>query len=203
MNTEAQLTAPRGQNKLAGEYYLQGVMETASGFKLDPDSTFQFFFSYGALDRYGKGTWTMKNKGVVFNSRKHPGKDFRLISSKKIDNDSVTIKIIDSNGIFLSHLYCRMGSGEKKWEQISDKEGLIRFPKYAVDSLSLIFEFCPERTSVFTISDPTHNYFEFGFEPWIMEVFFSNFRLNIEAHDLKGPHPLLTGTSYNFIKNKR
>jgi hypothetical protein len=27
-----------------GEYYLRGVMETACGFKLNEDSTFQFFF---------------------------------------------------------------------------------------------------------------------------------------------------------------
>ena len=42
----------------AGEYYLRGVMETAAGFKLNEDSTFQFFFSYGALDRQGRGKWT-------------------------------------------------------------------------------------------------------------------------------------------------
>ena len=43
------------QKNITGEYYLQGVIETASGFKLNDDSTFEFFFSYGALDRYGSG----------------------------------------------------------------------------------------------------------------------------------------------------
>ena len=28
----------------AGEYYLRGVMETAAGFKLNEDHTFNFFF---------------------------------------------------------------------------------------------------------------------------------------------------------------
>ena len=41
------------KNSLAGEYYLKAVMETASGFNPHSDSTFEFFFSYGALDRYG------------------------------------------------------------------------------------------------------------------------------------------------------
>ena len=29
---------------ITGEYYLKGIMETASGFKLNEDSTFDFFF---------------------------------------------------------------------------------------------------------------------------------------------------------------
>ncbi len=189
-------------NQLAGEYYLKGVMETASGFKLNPDSTFQFFFTYGALDRYGEGTWAVKNKSIEFNSRKPPGRDFALINSKKTDNDSLTIKIIELNNFFLSHVYCMVKSGEKSTGQVSNNEGLIRFPKQAADSLSLIFEFCPERVSVFSVSDSTHNYFEFRFEPWIMELFFSDFRLNIAGQDLEGPHPLLTGLVYHFIKNK-
>ncbi len=40
-----------------GIYYLENVMETASGFKLNEDNTFEFFFSQGALDRTGSGTW--------------------------------------------------------------------------------------------------------------------------------------------------
>jgi hypothetical protein len=32
-------------NDVTGEYYLRGVMETASGFRFNADSTFDFFFS--------------------------------------------------------------------------------------------------------------------------------------------------------------
>jgi hypothetical protein len=40
-------------NNITGVYNLRGVMEMASGFKLNNDSSFEFYFSYGALDRYG------------------------------------------------------------------------------------------------------------------------------------------------------
>ena len=190
------------KNKLAGEYYLQGVMETASGFKLNPDSTFEFFFIYGALDRSGSGTWTLKNNSIVLNSKPHPGKDIALISSKKTNDDSIVIKIVEANSFFLSHVYCVLTSGDKQSEQLSNKEGIISFPMQAANTIMLAFEFCPERTSLFQVSDPTHNYFEFRFEPWILEVFFADFKLEIDKDDLKGPHPLLTGTSYRFIKNK-
>lgn len=68
---------------VTGEYYLRGVMETASGFKLNQDSTFQFFFSYGALDRYGSGTWTHTNNKIIFNSIKQHEADFAIIQSQK------------------------------------------------------------------------------------------------------------------------
>ena len=190
------------QKDLAGEYYLRGVMETASGFKLEADSTFQFFFSYGALDRDGKGKWAVKDDHVVFNSAPRPGNDFALVSSKQTSDDSITIKIIDSSGFFLSHVYCVLQSGEKQAEAISNKSGVIGFPKQHIDSLTLVFEFCPERTSIFSIKNPSHNYFEFRFEPWMMEVFFINYSRHINGHDLEGPHPLLTGKTYNFIKSR-
>ena len=190
------------KNKLAGEYYLQGVMETASGFKLNPDSTFEFFFIYGALDRSGSGTWSVKDNHIIFNSKKHPGKDLALISSKKTNDDSLLIKIVEANSFFLSHVYCVLTSGDKRSEQLSNNQGIISFPKQAVNTIMLAFEFSAERTSLFQVSDPTHNYFEFRFEPWILEVFFSDFKLEIDKDDLKGQHPLLTGASYRFIKNK-
>ena len=193
---------PAQKKDLTGEYYLRGVMETASGFKLEADSTFQFFFSYGALDRDGKGKWSIKNDHIVFNSAARPGNDFALVSSKQTNGDSITIKIIDSSGFFLSHVYCMIQSGKKKAEAISNQQGIISFPEQAIDSLSLVFEFCAERSSVFSIKDPSHNYFEFRFEPWVMEVFFKDYSLHINGNDLEGPHPLLTGKSYQFIKSR-
>ena len=46
--------------KECGEYYCESISEMASGFNIKPDSTFEFFFSYGALDRFGTGTWQKK-----------------------------------------------------------------------------------------------------------------------------------------------
>jgi hypothetical protein len=189
-------------NNLAGEYYLQGVRETASGFKLNTDSTFQFFFSYGALDRPGQGTWSVQNKQVIFNSKNHPGNDFALVSSKKTNNGSLVIKIVETNTFFLSHVYCEVQQGGMKSGKMSNNEGLILFQNPEADTLSLTFEFCPERKSVFTISGPRHNYFEFRFEPWMMEVFFKDFNLDIDDQGLEGAHPLLNGRSYHYIKNK-
>ncbi len=187
---------------MTGEYYLRGVMETASGFKLDPDSTFQFFFSYGALDRYGEGKWTWKDGKIILTSKQRPAPDFSLLKSAVSAENSITIKILETNSIFLSGVQCTVQSGEKSVEAVSDKDGIIRFPKMPVNSLKLVFQFCAEKTSVFNIENPGQNYFEFGFQPWIMEVFFEKFTLTPLDDMMIGKHPLLAGISYDYKKTR-
>src|SRR6185503_1226040 len=79
LKTDAQIP----DSTIAGEYYLEGVMEVGSGFLLKPDHTFQMFFSYGSLDKSGSGTWTQKDSFLILNSDARPSNDFKLISSKK------------------------------------------------------------------------------------------------------------------------
>lgn len=194
-------TDNQAQSAIAGEYYLRGVMETASGFLLKPDSSFEFFFSYGALDRQGSGTWSLKEKQVVFNSKSKPLPDFALINSKSVKDDSITIKIIDENALLVKYVHAKLEAGDAVLEAMSSEEGEIKFPVKEIKRLSLVFEFCPEKVSVFDL-DKTHNYFELRFEPWIMELFFNDFHLKFEGKDLKGKHPLLDDKEYRFEKRK-
>jgi hypothetical protein len=60
--TQRAATAP--QASLAGEYYLQGVMETGSGLLLREDGTFEWFFTYGALDLGARGKWSRAGDGI-------------------------------------------------------------------------------------------------------------------------------------------
>jgi hypothetical protein len=183
---------------ISGEYYLRGVPEMASGFKMNEDQSFQFFLIYGALDRYGSGKWSKENNGVVLQSRPWSGKDFALVSSRESEDPGVTLKVIDSNDGILRYVYASLQKGgEKSWSR-ADEKGIIRFAKQEATSISLAFEFCPERFSTITNDKPLHNHFEFRFEPWFVEFFFNNFRLAISGNDLKGKHPLLDGEEFRY-----
>lgn len=57
------------------------------------------------------------------------------------NGDSIKIQLQEENSIFLAAMYARVLSGGKSYEGFSDQEGLIKFPKMPVDSLSLVFEF--------------------------------------------------------------
>ena len=82
----------------------------------------------------------------------------------------------------------------------ADEKGFIRFPGQALTTISLVSEFSPERYSVFTIENPLHNYFEFRFEPLLVEFFFNDFRLTVTKDGLKGKHPMLTGDEFRYEK---
>ncbi|AXY78346.1 hypothetical protein D3H65_32060 [Paraflavitalea soli] len=185
---------------MAGEYYLRGVMEVASGFKLNPDATFQFFFSYGALDRYGTGQWEEKEGKVILNSKPQPARDFALVTSKKVPGNQITIRITEKNAALLRFVHARIGPGNTAEMLEADQKGMIVLPKQAIDSITLLFEFCPERSSTFSVADTTHNYFEFRFEPWLMEVFFRNFTLQVDKEGLYGKHPLMEGAEFHYNK---
>jgi len=62
---QAGKSAPVTHNEaLAGEYHLDGVMETGSGLLLRTDGSFEWFFSYGALDLGANGRWTRTGNGI-------------------------------------------------------------------------------------------------------------------------------------------
>ena len=189
------------QSTIPGEYYLRGVTEVASGFLIKPDSTFEFFFSYGALDRMGSGKWVAKGNEIILNSKPRPPHDFALINSKKVPGEFIAIKITDKNELLQRYVYAKLKFADTAMEDMANQKGEIKFPRKTIEKLSLQFEFCPEKISVFDL-DKEHNYFEFRFEPWIAEYSFDNFHLTIDGKDLIGKHPLLDEKEYHFEKSK-
>lgn len=186
----------------AGEYYLRGVMETASGFKLKEDSTFGFFFSYGALDRFGKGRWAVKNDTLILNSDAPPAQDFKLVSSLPANRNTLVVQIGDANHFFLRHFHCTIKGGGRVQEAMTNEKGIAVFQPQELDSIALRFEFCPEKKSVFDVTDKKARRFVFAPEPWLMDVFFQNFQLAFTPEGLSGGHPLATDKTFRYEKSR-
>ncbi|HRH60997.1 MAG TPA: hypothetical protein PL045_10535 [Chitinophagaceae bacterium] len=191
----------QAQSSISGEYYLRGVMETASGFKLNDDSTFQFFFSYGALDRYGQGTWAVHDGKIIFNSKPYPGKDFKLVSSAADKNDFTTVIIQSPNKMIFNYVHCLVFTNGQAEIYDADSDGIIQLPGRNADSIHIVSELSSERMSDFAIDNTAHNVFTFSIEQWIAEVFFNNFSLAIHENELTGKHPLLKDGEYVYEKN--
>lgn len=185
---------------MEGEYYLEGVREMASGFLLKADGEFQFFFTYGALDRFGSGKWSVKDDQLILNSRTKPPYDFALTDSKTQPEDFINIKMVAANPMLLGHMFCSLENGRQgTWKQMS-QHGDVQFQKQQVETVSLLLEFCAERFSTIPINKPEHNEFTFRFEPTIMEVFFEDFTLQIGTDGLSGGHPLMDGDVFKYAK---
>jgi hypothetical protein len=196
------LNAQENKMDIPGVYLLTGVMETASVFELRKDSSFEFFFSQGALDRGGKGKWTVKDGRIIFNSKDaRPPKDYALVNSKTIPGNFTIIKMVDKNTMILSYSDVTLTTASGNVQQSTNSHGEIQFSKKSATVISLLFRLCPDRASVFTV-DPKHNYFEFRLEPWIAEVFFQDFSLQFDETQLSGAHPLLQGQKFRYVKEK-
>ena len=192
--------AQHPDNSVAGTYYLHGVMETASVLELNADSSFRFFYSYGAVDRYGSGKWSLMNHQIILNSRKRPPLDFKLLNSKTTGDTSITIQIIEKNRALLSYVSCIVNTSSGNYTADADADGIILFPKESIHSISLIFRLCPDRYSKFTLADKNLNSFQFALEPWIPEIFFDHLKLQYENAALIGEHPLLQGNKFEYTK---
>lgn len=186
---------------IAGEYHLQGVMETASAILLKPDSTFELYFSYGAMDRQGHGKWTFQNGNVVLNSRPRPERDFALVTSKMEADSFTTVRIVDSNQQILPFFETLIHSSEGEKYAKMNQEGVVRIPKIKTTGLDLFFTLAPERYSSFPVTSED-NYFEFRIEPWIIEIFVENITLKPAKKGLTGEHPLLKGDAFPYEKMK-
>ena len=189
------------QDSIPGDYYMHGVMETASGFQINADSTFQFFYSYGALDRYGKGTWRLMNDStIVFNSEKRPPLDFKLVKHEQRKDDFVTVEITDPNKNLLRYIAGGIKTDSGAEDIQTNNNGIAQIKRQCVDSIALVFTICPDRYSIFPVTNKDDNYFLFQFEPWIATVFFENFTLTFKNNMLLGKHPLLEGDDFTYEK---
>jgi hypothetical protein len=193
-----------GQNAtdtIAGEYHLQGVMETASAILLKPDHTFEIFFSYGAMDRQGSGKWALDQGKLILNSRPRPETDFSLVSSKMEADSFTTIKIVDQNTQILPHFEALLKTKDGEKYGKMNQEGIYKIPKTKTSAIELFFNFAPERYSSFPVQTDD-NYFEFKIEPWIVEIFVENVALSLNKDGLTGEHPLLKGNAFSYVKMK-
>lgn len=183
-----------------GEYYLQGVMETAAGFKINGDSTFNFFFSYGALDRQGEGIWKVEGSEIVFNSNQNV-KDFIIEQSQQTDDKAVIIKLTRTNPNINKYFHAHLFHANDTAHAQSNAEGIITFPLQKVDSVKLFFEWCPEKITTLKIEHPDHNYFIIQLQPTILDVLFTNTRMKLDKNGILGMLPFSEDKLCNFIKN--
>lgn len=196
------MNAQTNSNSLSGEYYLKGVMETAAGFKLNTDSSFEFFFSYGALDRQAAGTWKVEGHNIIFNSSKKPATDFNLIESHKESTDSTIIFLKGLNKSISSYFYAVAINGKEKISAAANNDGIIILPVQKADTVEVYFEWCPEKKSVFNLNNSSNNFFTFELLPGITDVIFDNWKLSIGKNGISGQLPFAKDKLCVFEKNK-
>ncbi|MBK9962123.1 MAG: hypothetical protein IPP06_12595 [Saprospiraceae bacterium] len=87
------VTHMQAQNFKPGSYHLRGIMEMAAGFEFREDSTFRFYYVYGASDRYAEGTYSIEGNILKLHSDKNVQQDFPVRKQTQEDGP-ITIRIV-------------------------------------------------------------------------------------------------------------
>lgn len=138
--------ASAGAQDLSGEYRLS-MPEMASGLMLKTDRTFEYFFSYGAADYTGKGTWKSEAGAVVLNSSGQEEPPFRLVKSALGSGPEIRVYVKAKNGRGVQHIDVKVTTASGASEARTDSDGMavlegdrpaksiaIHIPVYDIDA---------------------------------------------------------------------
>ena len=187
------MTAPHlspAQN-ITGEYRLRGNHEMVAAFKFNEDSSFEFYFIYGAVDRMSSGTYKVENGKVILKANKLPGKDFTVKEQKNF-GPGTTVKITDKNSALQQRVLCIFKKGSEQQEAYSDSKGLAHSTLTNCDTVMVMHLLFPDvPTTIKSGNDDKFNYFEVALNPSLAELSFQGFSLAIEGDTLTGSLPYI------------
>jgi hypothetical protein len=186
---------------IAGTYFLKDVKEVSSAFNLKPNYTFTFFYTRGKLTRTGSGRWDLEKNTISFNGRAKPARDFKLVSSRRVNDNFITVQFFNDNDTsFLKDIQCTLFTARGRQKIFTNKDGIVQFTKQEIDSLQIRSPLFPDHPFTFIPLNKLQNSFEFEFEKWVPEVFFEDFTLQLNNSALTGRHPLLNGNTFLYVK---
>ncbi len=183
---------------ITGEYSLNGVPEMASGFRFNSDSTFQFFYIYGASDRQAKGKYRTEGSKIVLSGSKTAGKDFSLIQKKKSGN-GMTVSITDKNKVLMKSVVCLFSNGKDTVIAETNSDGIAVADMPDCKEIQLIHNYFPDSPTVLEVDLNESNFFEFSLNPSLAEVVFENYIMEQDADD---PDVLYCSNKYLFPGDK-
>ena len=163
---------------IQGEYYFRQT-EMVAGFKFSADGKFQFFFSYGAVDRSATGTFSVEGNLVTLKSDKEPGKDF-IVNREFRQGEGYHLVFTDVNSMMVQNIRCFVLMGEKREETVTDSEGHIHLDIAHCDSIFVQHLLFPDIVTLVKSPDNKNNHFELSLKPSLEQLSFKGIDFTIE-----------------------
>lgn len=188
------------QKRIQGEYYFR-KMEMASGFNFTADGKFEFFFSYGAVDRSAAGTFSIEGNALKLKSDKEPGKDFTVISqSKQSKGYKLTFK--DANKHLVQNILCIFLTDGKRREAYTDDNGEASVDLANCDTIYVEHTLFPDIFTLVKDKANDNNQFELSLNPSLEQVSFKGIDFKIEDDKTLTciPNYFLTMPDIKYIK---
>jgi hypothetical protein len=158
------------QGSLDAVYQLYGKMEMASAFKFNPDNTFEFFYSYGAVDRQAAGTYKLDGNNIILTSDKAAGQDFHIIKESRGKNPQ--IKVSAQQEWFASNVVCRFIKGDMEEYVQTDNSGVAESTYTDCDVIMVLHGLYPDEWTLIKSKENQNQFFEIGLNPSLEKVSF-------------------------------
>jgi hypothetical protein len=172
---------------IQGEYYFRQT-EMVAGFKFSDDGTFQFFFSYGAVDRHAAGTFSVEGNLVKLKSGKEPGKDF-TVNREFRQGEGYHLVFTHTNSMLVQNIRCFFLVGDKREDAITDSQGRIQLDIPHCDSIYVQHLLFPDIVTLVKSTDNKNNHFELSLNPSLEQVSFKGIDFTIEEDGTLSCHP--------------
>lgn len=165
------------QSVVQGEYYFHR-QEMVAGFNFSPDGKFQFYYSYGAVDRNATGTFSVEGDQLKLKSDKEASKDFTIIKqSKQSKGYSVLLK--DANQYLVKNILCIFFIDGMRREEYTDNTGSVSLDIDHCDSIYLQHQLFPDIVTLLKDNKNDHNNFVVSLNPSLAQVSFKGIDFTI------------------------
>ncbi|MBS1765146.1 MAG: hypothetical protein JSS90_09290 [Bacteroidetes bacterium] len=154
-----------------GVYQLRGVQDLSSAFKFNPDNTFEFYFIYGAVDRFAKGTYAISNDTIKLYSEKKAGDDFEIIE-QSMKGKTYKVIVRDENAFLTQKVKAITYFGELRNEYEANEDGEIDINTKNCEKIYLQHELFPDVSTLIKDELNANTYFEVKLKPSLQEVSF-------------------------------
>ncbi|MBE7168974.1 MAG: hypothetical protein INR73_00190 [Williamsia sp.] len=165
------------QPKIQGSYTFSR-QEMVAGFVFSADTTFEFFYSYGAVDRLASGTFSIKGDILTLQSSKEAGHDFTVKSQSKGD-EGYTVRIEDANKYLLRHIRCSFFIGKERYDEVTNEKGEIKVAFEHVDKIYVQHLLFPDIVTLVKDEQNPNKKFVLTLNPSLAQVSFKGIDFTI------------------------
>ena len=165
------------QAPVQGEYYFSRH-EMVAGFNFSSDGRFQFFYSYGAIDRSASGTYTLDGNTIKLKSDKAAGQDFTITQQLK-KGKGYTLVFEHPNKYLLENIRCIFFVNGRQQDEYSDSKGIVNADIDHCDSIYVQHSLYPDIATKVKDMGNTNNRFTLNLNQSLEQVSFKGIDLTI------------------------
>jgi hypothetical protein len=188
------------QTTILGEYYFR-KQEMVAGFNFSADGKFQFFYSYGAIDRNATGTFTLEGGMLKLKSDKAGGKDFTIKDQSKQTN-GYTLIFVNPNPFLVKDILCIFFVNGKEQAEYTNSKGEVHLDITHCDSIYAQHPLFPDILTLIKDSKNDNNKFTLTLNPSLEQVSFKGIDFKIVSDKLITciPNYLMDMPGIEFVK---